>query len=325
MYSRTLLVLTTLALASCSSVNQMIREMPPGALTIVVAPAEVSLTGKKTGLHFTDNGTQVQSRLISALKDLDAASVIVKAGEPGSENADFVISPVIKSSSFKHDGWSDGWWASGGLWLVTWIGGLAVEDSSYRGAVDVDCKFKGHTSDAVIEEIMKSTMVNTTFLERNDLFSWPTLQSFILPPFLTSDDDETTSKALTSRSIDAIAMQIAKLLKGSFEDKAFSKGDCRIVIIQPAPGNGARVDSSKMTLEFKVHTKDEKVSKVTMRLNDGAVQELTMDPREIDEGVMKTYVAEVKTTLALRKGTNLVHIKIAGAVAYTRTLRFELR
>src|SRR5262249_47627404 len=154
------------ALASCSTVDPRseIRNTPPCPVTLAIdgfgtLPA-VPVSGD--GMYMTIDDQQLCQLLSKSLRDIRAASRVVLLSElTDKDQADIVLKPRLKDSvQFTCEGWANSWWASGGLWLVTWIGGMAVNDSTYQSNMALDCTFEFPRSSNRVEHPAASSAVD---------------------------------------------------------------------------------------------------------------------------------------------------------------------
>ena len=328
--SRALLLLPLLAACSTVDTGAEVREAPPAALIVAVDEiADVPANGAPNGgLHFAATPTQFRTMLVEGLRRVDAASRVVSRSEIADEaQVDLVIRPrvVPNSAAFSHDGASGNWWAAGGLWLVTWIGGLAVNDSTYRAKLALDCTYDmPGTPGGGLARQLRSDVVELSFLERNDFFSWPTLQAIVLPPFFTSDDTETTSAALTEQAADRLAIEMAAYLKRSFEEEALEQKAFNLQVDEPK--NGARIDGESIVLNGRVRTKGIELESVAFAVDEQAPVTVTGLRGDYDPNTQTwTYPLSVPIG-GLRAGDNIVRMTArpkGSSFDYKRTLRFR--
>lgn len=160
-----------------------------------------------------------------------------------------------------------------------------------------------------------SDPVETTFFERNDLFSWPTAQSLILPPFLTTDQSDTTRDALTRRAVDSVALGLARDLKQRFED--FEAADnCSLKVTSPI--NGSSTNSDTITLKGLIKAQAE-IKGVSTELNGKpavAVNAVKMQ----DDDFWPHQSSFSHTVSGLKLGANSIRITINAGDQSTRTL-----
>lgn len=323
-HARSGLALAVLALAaacSTTSVASETRSLPPCAITLAIddfasVPAAPTADG---AMYMTANGDELQRLLTASLGKVRAASRIVRLSELGDPaEADVVLKPRLKGPvEFSYEGWSSRWWASGGLWLVTWIGGMAVDDATYKSNMVVDCELRFQRSGNPMLRTATSTPVDVAFLERNDFFSWPTVQSLILPPFLTSDQPDSTRQALTDASVDAVAIELARYLKRDFELDAQKIDHCMIRLDSPV--NGATVVSDSVELVGTI-TPDASVAAVQVRVGDGEpirADIVPMNPPDPDHPNRCRFRCIAN---GLGSGDNYIRLVVVAGDEYSRTL-----
>jgi hypothetical protein len=218
-------------------------------------------------------------------------------------------------ATFSHKGWADTWWASGGLWLVTWIGGLAVNDSTYNANLQIEYSVEFPHSRSEVKKSYESDPVDTTFFERNDLFSWPTAQSLILPPFLTTDQPDTTRDALTRRAVDSVALGLARDLKQRFEEFE-ARDNCSVKVTSPI--NGSSVDSDTITLKGLIRAQSS-IDGVSTELN--GKPGVAVNSVKVEGDDFWPHQSSFSHTVSgLKLGANSIRITISAGDLSTRTL-----
>lgn len=294
--------------------SSALRQLPPAPF--VVAVETVAPAATKEGMGFAATSAEMQSMLAEELRALDASSRVLQAGEPGAKEADLSVRVVPQGSiDFEHAGTAN-FLGAGGLWLITWFGGLLVPDSTYTVRMQGTCTFKpagGSEKTKLLK--LTSDEVDLSFFERNDLFSFPGLQSLVLPPFWTSDQSTKTCQSLSRSSMRLAARQIATELKQNFELRADRDLDCSLRAENLT--NGQQVD--KPSLDIVVVAKwstREPVDTVSVSVNDAEWVALT-------KGAVAGNSAKFEGVLQnLRTGDeNWIRIQAVGANTYKRTLR----
>lgn len=321
----------SVCLESCASAPRVaaernaeqVRSRPPVAcrlaLTVSEAPSNVA---DATGMRLTKDAVGMRDALVGHLSRLDTASVVFGASNRSAvraSDADIVLDLKISGSPPKHRGLSSGWWSSGLLWVVTWIGGLFTDDSTYMTDLTVNGSLT-HVDSALIGPVAgRSGEIDLHFWNRNKLLSWRTLQSMILPPFWTSDDAELTSEQLTDLAAHAAAVQIADYIKRRLEEDA-AASFAKLVLIEPA-NNGVVVTGTSARLHFAIESKDEPVKTLAVA-HGGRSEEV---PLPANTGVPGGYRCEVKDLeIELRPGENLIQIVAnVGGRRFARTLRLR--
>lgn len=316
------LLLAVLCAGSCAGPASKV-DLPPATLTIAVAAIpEVRIADADNGLRFSADATAVRDMLVANLRANDAGSRVFVEGDRSAKQADVVLRLTFSAPiAMAHEGTSS-YLAAGGLWLVTWIGGLCIEDSSYNVSVAGTCALRT-PRDRSIEIAVGGKPVAVSFLERNDFFSWPTLQSLVLPPFWTTDQSDTTSAALSRRAIENLAADIATFLKQDFEVRALESDFCQLRLLGPNQ-NGAPVTGTTMPIEFEIVATSE-IKKVALAVNDGAPQAIA--PAQAEQPALDRHRALVRTSLTglSEDRANFVRVTIETKEEFTRTLRFGPR
>lgn len=292
--------------------------MPPSLLTLAVRdfgdlPA---VPGGADVMYMTASSARLQELLVRSLGDVRAASRVVRLVDlADAQEADVVLTPVIKQPvAFSCEGLSGSWWASGGLWLLTWIGGMAVDDSTYQSKMEVDCTFTFPRSKNKVGKVAASTAVDVSFLERNAFFSWPTLQSLVLPPFWTSDEADSTREVLTQRAVNDVAQELARYMKRGFEDDAYDKDNCKVAVESPV--NGSQIDSDTVTVRGSVAAV-EQVKSIRIVVNGGAP--VVVEPTKTRDATPH-YGFQCEAS-GLRPGPNYIRILVVAGDECTRTLQ----
>ena len=321
-----LLVLVLALLASCASSDAYadIRKQPPCPITLAIDVPTVAAAEASAGSQsMTVRPGEMQDLLVRGLRKVRAASRVVPLSELASpSDADVVLRPTLRQTApFEYIGCSDSWWASGGLWLVTWIGGMAVNDSSYRANMEAVFQLEFPQSERRFQQQMGSRDIDLSFLQRNDLFSWPTVQSFVLPPFWTTDQLDTTTAALTGHAVDDVAAKLGEYLKQQFEDESKTHDLCSIGIESPVNGATVTTESVKITGVIRPAVQ---ITSVQASLNGGSEVEasvVALADGEGGDGVDRAYQRRFRVNLrGLNPGENFVRITVQAGDEYTRTL-----
>lgn len=312
-----LVALSVAASCASSDARSAIREQRPAPLKIVVEAPKSSVTPTSgSALQFRATGAEMQRMLADELRALDACSQVVVRGQPGDDDYDIALSFEPRGPiSLSHSGTS-GFLAAGGLWLVTWIGGLLVPDSTYAIRMDAGCRVELMRG-VEFEREIRGGETDLSFLQRNDIISMSGLQSLVLPPFWTTDQADTTSAALTSATMRIAAQDIAKMLKTDFEKSAGASAlGCAIDVVTPK--NGEIVTTPTTDIEVVLELRNELLLKsVNAFVNGGAKIPLTAEGRTGRVGLR--YRGRLEN---LRPGEeNWVRIEIDTDTKSTRTLR----
>jgi hypothetical protein len=104
---------------------------------------------------------------------------------------------------------------------MTWMGAFFVEDTRYEAILKLELDLVGPDGSSVIVKDLPldSRSLALTFWERNPLLSWGTVQTLVVPPFWTSDDEDRTYESLTRRSLTVVAAKLKRYLLKKFPNK----------------------------------------------------------------------------------------------------------
>jgi hypothetical protein len=221
-----------LLLAACQSTPDVATTSPPqpAALKIAVAPVDVEnyYASDEEGFYLTaSTADALQRRLVRALNESRAASEVfsLASAEPIealNQGADLLLIPRLNSSAFGPQELSDQAFLSTLLWLTTWAGGLAVEDTTFQTGLQLECDLIDPRSTLAYRTDLwlQTDSVDLDFWDRNDFFSWGTVQTFLLPPFWAGDDEERTSEYLTTAAVTQLAHQLRSYLSSDFVNES---------------------------------------------------------------------------------------------------------
>lgn len=306
--------------AACASSegNRVLRDLPPAPLVVVV-DADLPPAGAESGLRFAASKAEMTSILAQELRSLDVGSRVIASGEPGSDQADIEIKFRPRSQiQFEHAGATNVLGATG-LWLVTWVGGLLVQESTYIVRMDATCAYKVPGERVQFERAVKGGEVDLSFLERNDFMSSSTLQALVLPPFWTSDQADTTSAALTRSSLRMAAREIANELKKDFEGIAETEFKCAVRIRSPQNGKPASGSTMPLSLTASSRSQDP-IIKISVSVNGGPSIDMPLSPAS---GRLVEVSGELKGLSPERE--NWVRVEVTADKVYTRTIRMPTR
>ena len=199
-----------------------IRAGAPAPYHVVLAPLELAddvQLATTEGLGLRSDVVQLRAALLTYLEELRAASVVGAVDgdvldAAAVAGADLLLQPRLVATEFAYASANTDGFVSTLLWLVTWAGGLFVSDSDYDARLRIDWQVVNPVSGQVLATLpgsMRSYPLR--WLERNELLSWPGLQTLVMPPLLTSDDPELTSERLTELAIGNAACDVARFLK----------------------------------------------------------------------------------------------------------------
>ena len=325
--TQTLLCVAVLAFvcSSCAGTASTARALPPVALAVAVEVeypdlhdgAELSVD-QESAIVSRIKGRELEARLLDALRDLRVSSDVTLASDRDNQGCDMVLRvSLARPIVFSHEGLAASWWLSGILWYGTLVGGLAICDSEYSSNLTAECSLHepgpGHLRKSAFDFKVTPGPHVTSFLHRNRLLSWPTAQTLLLPPFLTSDDTETTAAALTNTAIDELALGIAMKLKSEVERELKLRSLCSIQRI--VPENGCSVASSRATVSLEVVSGDGRIRSVDWTCGKSQGSGVV---RLLDQAEPGTSQAAVELLLEdLAVGDNLVRLEIGLGPART--------
>ncbi|MFK7740380.1 MAG: hypothetical protein AB8H80_08645 [Planctomycetota bacterium] len=310
--------------SGCASTSDLdeLRDQPPVPMVVLVQwDADESPMHIRYGEETVEVPAEELTELLAQeLRALDTGSMIGTKRDLRAIAPDLTLTmrqeePIVCS----HEGTS-GFLASGGLWLVTWVGGLLVEDSAYRVAMNASCTF-ANSEDNRAERSITGDVVELSFFDRNDLVSWPGLQSLVLPPFWTSDQTETTIDALKRSAMRIAARKIANDLKVGFDERYQNQLRCAVEMVQPAR-NKSEVTGVSMPLDVRIRidTDEDEEEPVTVEasINGGDYSALEVQPDELNNLALRAR----GTLNGLAMGTdNWVRLRIRAEETFTRTIR----
>lgn len=327
-------LLTLLGSCATPDTGDDLRSKPPAPWVVSVdwdAGSDNAADFRYAGEPVPTTKAEAVAFLTQELRALDASSKIVLAGQPTEVPPDLELTFKPRGGIRTQHAGSSSPLGAFGLWLVSWIGGLLVPDSSYYVEIDATCSYtiddsvgkrtfdKNLASDPVDERFF----TQLSFFERNDFFSGPTLQSIVLPPFWTTDQHDKTGSALSQAAMRIVAREITALLKAKdFEALHQNALACRIEINEPV--NGAAVTSSAIPIEITARCVGVPIKNVAAQANDGPVIDLKRE-RDVGDGL----VARGELQGLRLGGANWVRVRVttgttddpSGDRHYTRTLR----
>jgi hypothetical protein len=316
-------LLLLLGCGACATADDAdtLRDLPPAPLVVLV---DWAADGRAPSLQLEGEPVaatrqQMAEYLAQELRALDASSRIVTRAEAANVTPDVTLTFEPNGEiAFSHIG-ASGFLAAGGLWLVTWIGGLLVPDSEYEVRIAGNCRFAVDTVNS-FDEPVSSEPVELSFFERNDFLSGPTLQSLVLPPFWTTDQTDKTGDALARSAMRIAARRAATLLKTNFEDRAADGLTCAVRVEKPANGSAVSLSSMPIQLVATSHAEGVPVKRVAVSVNDGPETELSL--QEADQVAFGYRLRGNLTGLAPGR-ENWVRIRVTTDQEFTRTLRLE--
>jgi hypothetical protein len=263
-------VLVAIGCGACSTTERSevdeLRSRPPAPMIVFVDWEPVGGAVVHVAEEpFPTTKERMAALLAHELRALDACSRVVTAGSPATLEPDLRLTFQPTRIDCDHAGTASAL-AAGGLWLVTWIGGLLVEDSTYTVQMQAQCTYQVASGSSFTTPV-NGDSVDLSFFERNDFFSGPTLQSLVLPPFWTSDDADKTSECLSREAVRIAARQIATLLKNDVEARGLPEWKCSVTVTQPANGEAVAGATAPIALEVRLADPEAKLVAVTASVN----------------------------------------------------------
>jgi hypothetical protein len=327
---RPFLLTSLLLFLGCSSVDPAlldddnkthVKDLPPVPYRIAIGPVQgVPTGGAAEGLSITASADRIQEDLRAHLNAFQTAgadvSVVNASFDPraanASDTADLYIRPKVTTTAAPRPlGRSDQWLAAGGFWLLSWIGGLFVDDYSYDTAFELTCDITScFEGTPLTTAACQGGRIDLEYWDRNTFPSLRMLESFVLPPFWTSDDQETTSASLTDRAIRAAAGRLSLFLKKDLEGKV-QDGFGRLRLMSPATAE-ATIEGA-FPLRFEIVSRAA-VSGVAVWV-DG---ELVDPPPSFEPGTPGSgglYTCQVAQPIAANPGLASRTIRIQTALA----------
>ncbi|MEM7202990.1 MAG: hypothetical protein AAF628_22210 [Planctomycetota bacterium] len=218
--------------AACASTNPSyldengthLKDLTPAPFRVAVGPIdaeELRATEDAAYALTLQSGTELRERVIDAMVTrFDAASAVFAVTDreqAAAQGADIYLEPrLARPVAMEYREVSSSWPGSLGLWLVTWVGGLVVDSSTYDCDLTLDVRVYANLQDRseqIQRQPVQSGAVDLSFMERNDFMSLGTLQALILPPFWTTDSSEATSASLTDAACEQLAANLTRYLK----------------------------------------------------------------------------------------------------------------
>ncbi|MBK8977485.1 MAG: hypothetical protein IPM29_16355 [Planctomycetes bacterium] len=213
--------------------GRAIRDLPPAALRLGIGPLDGQpiATAEPDAIPHDWTRDAIERGLLDGLRELRAATELVPvadAADAAAQGCDLYLQPRLERPQIdlRYADYGSNWFASLGFWMVTWVGGLFFEDSLYATDLQLGLAFLDRQSIVDGHDLATRSWAGTTltsgdvelaFFDRNPFFSWPTVQSFVLPPFWTSDSEPETGAILAERALFSVAAQAARYLKLDLE------------------------------------------------------------------------------------------------------------
>lgn len=316
---RASLALVSVLSVACATGSEVdtLRDLPPAPLVVLVewgGRNDVPTTIAYGGAKAQASPAEMAELLAQELRALNASSRVCTRSELAGARPDLTLQIEPRGDIEAAHVGTTNFLASGGLWLVTWVGGLLVEDSTYSVGVAADCRY-ARSSEEYFERPITAGEVDLSFFDRNDLLSLPGLQSLILPPFWTSDQSAKTCETLKRSAMRIAAREIARKLKVEFVDLAQTEFRCSVQLLSPS--NGAPVVATTMPIKLKIMaTGSEPVGSVTAVVNGG--NPIALQLRNA-EGLTVEASGELAGLEPNRD--NWVELRVVADDLYTRTLR----
>lgn len=320
-----LLVVAAVAASGCATDGQLLTpdgkplvNAPPAPYRIAVLPVaatEAADDPQARGLRFTITADALRNRLVARMNSLRAATdvfVTATAEEATATGADLILAPrLVGTPRIEHVSVSQYWWASGLLWITTWIGGLLVPDSTYEAHVVLECDFRNAAGDAseVIGLTVASGRADLNFWDRNTFLTGGFFLSLLLPPFWTTDAASITSDSLSERALDQLTGRITSFLKFELAER---EKDTYGQVVFDSPANDTIAGASTV-VQGTVHGRHA-IEAIAITAN-GAPVALTSPVRarllQQVVGVRGRYEEPFRSEpILLRPGRNVVAVKI---------------
>jgi hypothetical protein len=209
------------------------------------------------------------------------------------------------------------------LWLFTWIGGRYVDDKSYVARMSLDFEVVNPYDGTTIDSFtVASETIDLTLGERDDGWSGGTAQSVIIPPQLTVESKERTSRVLSRLICSRLAARVSGYLKEDFvlKERALL-GELRSV----TPRNRSEV-GEKLTFRAELRA-NEPITDCTVYVNGREalhLDEATLPPAAEQSRGKVFAVALAAPPTATVPGRNVVRIEYAVQGRYSsRTLLYD--
>jgi hypothetical protein len=301
-----------------------VRKLDPAACRLAVAVSKgPAANGPAGSLRFTKDAVGLRDAVVNQLASLNTASSVIgvaDAADAQRQKADVLLDlSVSNSSSPSHRGLSSGWWSSGLLWLVTWIGGLITDDSTYETNLAMTGRLLLVGSEGVgdIGTVpTESGTVDLTYWDRNTVASLRFLQCLFIPPFWTTDDPELTSQALSDRATMLASVRFADYVKRSLERGSGDKL-ARFTLKQPGT-NGARVSGATAMLAFSIESR---ASVANLRLTVNGETEIPLEGDNKKNALDRHTCDVAPRRIELQPGINNVRIQaVIGGSPFARTV-----
>ncbi|MHC4957886.1 MAG: hypothetical protein ACYTGN_05875 [Planctomycetota bacterium] len=213
------------------------------------------------------------------------------------------------------------------LWLFTWIGGRYVDDKSYLARMSIDFEVVNPYDGSTIDSFtVASETIDLSLGERDDGWSGGTAQSVIIPPQLTVENKERTSRVLSRLICSRLAARVSGYLKEDFVGKERALlGTLRV----QKPRNRSEVGEK---LEFQAElVADEPITDCTVFANGREILRLTDNgakgarlPAAADQSRGKLFsVSFAAPPVDAVAGRNVVRVEYAVQGRYSsRTLLY---
>lgn len=308
-----LLVTPLLGLFGCQSSPDSagtVARLSPAPFRVAVAPLArwnqgLAMTEEQIGLAVDSRGT-FQERFAAALRAEGVASDVIQLqseedvellAEAARQQADLLIRPRLRSALFDESTLSDRWLLSGGLWLLTWAGGLFVDDSTYATNLALDLEIIDVRRGGLIQQTSAASgNVDLDFFDRNDFFSLGTLVSFLLPPFWTPDSVDKTSESLTAAAIDQLAVEVKSKLTDTRLERELKARHCQLKLAQGI--NGAPLGSIP-TLRGTLESQQSAIAAVFLSVNGKPwEQKVEVTPEAEQDRNGQSFASDLNVPLA---------------------------
>lgn len=216
---------SSLAHYQVDSAGVPFTDTPPAPYRVAVAPIVIAPSFTRAPedagkLHFVYSAHELRDQVIEALNSQNGVSEAFPVSsldllEAQDHQADLLLRLTWTDSHFEHEQTIPSRAIlSGALWLTTWVGGLFIDDSQYHASVQLRGSLVNpHTGREIRRFPIETRPIELSFWDRNPLLSRSVVESFILPPFWTTDTADETSQQLSADAASQLSSQIVLLFK----------------------------------------------------------------------------------------------------------------
>ncbi|MEM7167807.1 MAG: hypothetical protein AAF581_20315 [Planctomycetota bacterium] len=294
-------------------------ETPPAPYRVAIAPVilapsftrapnETTQPGESArDLRFVYSADELRDQIIRTLNGHNGVSEAFPVNAPDllqarDHDADLLLRLTWTDSYFAHEETiASRAFLSGALWLTTWFGGLFIEDSLYQASVQLRASLVNpHTGREIRRFPVETRAVELSFWDRNPVFSRSVVESFILPPFWTSDTVPETSQVLSDDAAAQLSAQLVLLFKEGLE---LDPPDAVASISITSPANDAQLGPAARLQATIAGAQQGTQPTIFLNGNQVATAEATVGAG----GRMA-----IDTVLQLQPGRNKVQVRVTG-------------